>query len=156
MSHLEGETITSGLLNRNLFIWAKINHHHWGSLSLIIKPDGFTSWTSCRVWIFLIFKLLIALKKYNLPLLITENGICTEDDGLRWDYIREHLEATYQAIAEGADVIGYIYWSLLDNFEWDKGFGPRFGLVYVDYQNQNRAIKPSARNLAQVIKNGEI
>ena len=103
-----------------------------------------------------LYKLLISLAKYNLPILITENGICTQDDTLRWDYIREHLEELHRAIGQGAKVIGYIYWSLLDNFEWDKGFAPRFGLVQVDYQNYKRTIKASAYKLAEVFKSGEI
>ncbi len=103
-----------------------------------------------------LFKLLITAKKYNLPVLITENGICTEDDDLRWDYIREHLEQLQRAIGQGVRVLGYIYWSLIDNFEWDKGFTPRFGLVYVDYQNYKRTIKASAMKLAEVFKSGEI
>ena len=103
-----------------------------------------------------LYKLLIALKKYNLPILIAENGICTEDDNLRWDYIREHLEELHKAIEQGVGILGYIYWSLLDNFEWDKGFAPRFGLVHVDYQNQKRTIKTSAKKLAEVFKNNEI
>ncbi|MDO8489146.1 MAG: glycoside hydrolase family 1 protein [Candidatus Omnitrophota bacterium] len=103
-----------------------------------------------------LYKLLIALKKYNLPVLITENGICTEDDNLRWDYIREHLEQLHRAIGQGVKILGYIYWSLIDNFEWDKGFSPRFGLVYVDYQTQKRIIKESAKKFAQVVSSGEI
>ncbi len=121
------------------------NHHplRKNSLGWDIYPQG-------------LYKLLMALKRYNLPILITENGICTEDDDLRWDYIREHLEQIYQAIDQGAKVLGYIYWSLIDNFEWDKGFAPRFGLVHVDYQNQKRTIKASARKLAQIAQSGEI
>ena len=103
-----------------------------------------------------LFKLLVGLKKYNLPILITENGICTENDDLRWDYIREHLQELHKAIGQGVKVIGYIYWSLLDNFEWDKGFGPRFGLVHIDYQTQKRTIKASALKLAEVACSGEI
>lgn len=121
------------------------NHHPLpkNSLGWDIYPQG-------------LYKLLVALKKYNLPVLITENGICTEDDNLRWDYIREHLEELHKAIAEGVNVIGYIYWSLIDNFEWDKGFGARFGLVHIDYQDQKRTIRPSAIKLAQIAKSGEI
>lgn len=121
------------------------NHHPLpkNSLGWDIYPQG-------------LYKLLVALKKYNLPILITENGICTEDDSLRWDYIREHLVELHKAISQGVKVIGYIYWSLLDNFEWDKGFGPRFGLVHVDYQSQKRTIKESARKFAAVAKSGAI
>ena len=121
------------------------NHHPLpkNSLGWDIYPEG-------------LFKLLIAVQKYSLPVLITENGICTEDDGLRWDYIREHLVQLHRAIGQGVEVLGYIYWSLLDNFEWDKGFTPRFGLVHVDYQNYKRTIKTSAKKLAEVFKSGEI
>ncbi|MFA5004623.1 MAG: glycoside hydrolase family 1 protein [Candidatus Omnitrophota bacterium] len=103
-----------------------------------------------------LYKLLMQLKKYKLPVLITENGICTEDDSLRWEYIQGHLQETLRAAADGANVIGYIYWSLLDNFEWDKGFGPRFGLVHVDYNDYKRTIRESARRLADVCKTGRI
>jgi len=123
----------------------KYNHHplRKNSLGWDIYPEG-------------LYKLLSAVKKYNLPVLITENGICTEDDDLKWDYIREHLAQISRAISEGVEVIGYIYWSLIDNFEWDKGFDPRFGLVHIDYHSQKRTIRPSARKLAQVFKSGMI
>ena len=103
-----------------------------------------------------LYKLLLIMRKYNQPVLITENGICTEDDNLRWDYIREHLEELSKAMDQGVCVLGYIYWSLIDNFEWDKGFAPRFGLVHIDYQSQKRTIKESARKLAEVARQGEI
>jgi beta-glucosidase len=121
------------------------NHHplRKNSLGWDIYPEG-------------LYKLLMATSKYNLPVLITENGICTQDDDLRWDYIREHLEQLHRAIGQGVGVLGYIYWSLIDNFEWDKGFAPRFGLVHIDYQNQKRTIRSSAKKLAEVFKSGEI
>jgi len=94
-----------------------------------------------------LYKLLLQLKKYKLPVLITENGVCTEDDALRWEYIYGHLQSINRAMQEGVKVIGYIHWSLLDNFEWDKGFIPRFGLIHVDYNNYKRTIKASARKM---------
>ena len=103
-----------------------------------------------------LYDLLMSLKIYNLPVFILENGICTDNDALRWDYIREHLEELHRALGQGVRVIGYIYWSLIDNFEWDKGFAPCFGLVHVDYQNYKRTIRPSAQKLAEVFKSGEI
>jgi beta-glucosidase len=123
----------------------KYNHHplRKNSLGWDIYPQG-------------LYKLLVSLKKYNLPILITENGICTEDDNLKWDYIREHLEQLHKSMEEGVNVLGYIYWSLIDNFEWDKGFEPRFGLVHVDYLTQKRTIRPSAKKLAEVSKTGLI
>ena len=103
-----------------------------------------------------LYNLLIKLKKYRLPLFILENGVCTEDDNLRWEFICGHLKNIHLAIREGAEVLGYIYWSLIDNFEWDKGFGPRFGLIEVDYQNCQRKIRESARKFALVCKTGRL
>jgi len=101
-------------------------------------------------------ELLIRLKKYELPVFILENGICTDDDALRWDFIREHLFSLHKAISQGVKVLGYIYWSLLDNFEWDKGFGPRFGLVEVDYSDFRRTVRESARKFSAVCKSGKL
>ncbi len=101
-----------------------------------------------------LYNLLLRLKKYRLPIFILENGICAEDDGLRWDFICRHLKSLHQAIGQGVDILGYIYWSLIDNFEWDKGFSPRFGLIEVDYNTYNRRIRESAKKFAQVCKTG--
>jgi len=101
-----------------------------------------------------LYNLLLRLRWYNLPVFILENGICTEDDNLRWEFIREHLENLYLAVREGVRVLGYIYWSLIDNFEWDKGFGPRFGLIEVDYNTYKRTVRESARKFAEVCKTG--
>ena len=103
-----------------------------------------------------LYDLLITLKKYNLPVFILENGICTDNDALRWDYIREHLESVSQAMQAGVKIIGYVYWSLLDNYEWDKGFGPRFGLIEVDYHTYKRTVRESARKLSEVCKTGKL
>ena len=101
-----------------------------------------------------IYDLLMGLKKYSLPVFILENGICCQEDNQRWDYIREHLKKVHAAMANGVNVIGYLYWSLLDNFEWDKGFAPRFGLCAVDYSDYKRTPRDSARKLAQVASTG--
>ncbi|MCU0650716.1 MAG: family 1 glycosylhydrolase [Candidatus Omnitrophica bacterium] len=93
--------------------------------------------------------MLTALIRYKLPIFILENGICTDDDAQRWEFIRGHLSMVHKAIENGAKVIGYTYWSLLDNFEWDKGFVPRFGLIEVDYRTQARTVRESAKKLAQ-------
>lgn len=101
-----------------------------------------------------LYGLLLKLKRFNLPVFILENGICTEEDAQRWDFIREHLLSLHRAMQDGVRVWGYLYWSLMDNFEWDKGFAPRFGLVEVDYRTQNRIVRESARKFAEVCKNG--
>ncbi|MFH1857791.1 MAG: glycoside hydrolase family 1 protein [Candidatus Omnitrophota bacterium] len=96
------------------------------------------------------------LAKFRLPILITENGICTEHDEERWFFIRAHLAEAHRAIQEGANVLGYFYWSLLDNFEWAEGFRPRFGLVAVDFKTQRRTVRPSALQYADVCRTGEL
>ena len=101
-----------------------------------------------------LYNLLLGLKKYDLPVFILENGICTADDNLRWEFIVEHLKSINRAMAQGVEVLGYIYWSLMDNFEWDKGFGPRFGLIEIDYSNYKRTVRESARRFAQICKTG--
>ena len=136
----------SGWGIRNFFADnCKLNHRNLkkNSMGWDIYPQG-------------LYDLLISLKKYNLPVFILENGICTEDDSLRWDYIKEHLASINRAMLKGVNIWGYIYWSLLDNFEWDKGFAPRFGLIDVDYNNYRRSVRDSARQLAQVSRTGRM
>ena len=97
----------------------------------------------------------------NPPVYITENGAAFADppsvaghvleDPLRVDYLREHLRAVHAAIEQGADVRGYLAWSLFDNLEWAYGFSKRFGLVHVDYQTLKRTPKTSAHFYSRVI-----
>jgi beta-glucosidase len=101
-----------------------------------------------------LYEVLLELKKYGLPVMITENGICTADDDLRWKYIYDHLKNIHRAMRKGVHVTGYLYWSLMDNFEWDKGFGPRFGLIDIDYNTYKRTVRKSARKFGQVCKTG--
>lgn len=99
---------------------------------------------------------------YRMPrLYITENGCAFPDtpdetgfvaDWSRVDYLRGHLRAVWDAIQAGANVRGYFLWSLMDNFEWAHGFGPRFGLVRVEYDTGKRIPKQSAHWYSQVIK----
>lgn len=92
-------------------------------------------------------ELLIQLHdRYDLPpVYITENG-CSFDglhDAARIEFLDRHLAALLAAMGAGVDVRGYFVWSLLDNFEWSKGYAPRFGLVHVDYETQVRTPKDS-------------
>jgi beta-glucosidase len=91
------------------------------------------------------------VQKYMKPIYITENGLADAEDNKRSWYIREVLKHVHRAIEENIDVRGYFYWSLLDNFEWHKGFWPRFGLVEVDYNNLKRKIRESAIEYAKII-----
>lgn len=100
-----------------------------------------------------IFHILKRLNDFKKPIYITECGVADRDDVYRSWYIHEILRWVHRAIGEGTDVRGFMYWSLIDNFEWDKGFWPRFGLVEVDYNDkQRRIVRPSAREYAKVIK----
>jgi len=91
-----------------------------------------------------IYHVLKELKQYNKPIYITENGIADAGDTKRAKYIRNHLYWVGRAIQDGIDVGGYFYWSLIDNYEWEHGFGPRFGLVEINYETLERKIRPSA------------
>jgi beta-glucosidase len=98
------------------------------------------------------------IKKYygilRLPVIITENGTPTTDESFRINYLREHIKEVHRAIQEGIPVIGYMTWSLLDNFEWQLGYQERFrfGLVHVDFKTQKRTMKESGRWFSKLIK----
>jgi beta-glucosidase len=108
----------------------------------VIDPSGLT-------------ELLLRLHRDypSMPVVVTENGAAFDDrltpdgrvhDEARIDYLREHIGAVTTAVVAGADVRGYLVWSLLDNFEWALGYSKRFGLVHVDYASQTRTWKDSA------------
>ncbi len=88
----------------------------------------------------------------DTPLFVTENGIATADDADRIAFTDEALRGLSAAIADGADVRGYVHWSLLDNFEWMLGYAPTFGLVSVDRQTFARTPKPSLAWLGEVAR----
>ncbi|MGX5657814.1 glycoside hydrolase family 1 protein [Geodermatophilus nigrescens] len=88
----------------------------------------------------------------GLPLLVTENGIATADDDDRIAFTRDALTSLAGAVEGGADVRGYLHWSLLDNFEWMLGYRPTFGLVAVDRRTFARTPKPSLAWLGEVAR----
>ncbi|MBU2473303.1 MAG: glycoside hydrolase family 1 protein [Candidatus Omnitrophica bacterium] len=108
------------------------NHLGWD-----IYPQGFLD-------------ILVELGKYKLPVMITENGTAETEDRFYQEYLLSHLKSLAQAQAKGVDVAGYFWWSLLDNFEWDKGFKPRFGLFEVDYKTLTRISRPFAQTYAKI------
>jgi beta-glucosidase len=87
-----------------------------------------------------------------IPLVVTENGIGTQIDDERIEYMERALRGVLRCIGDGIDVRGYFYWSLLDNFEWVFGYRPTFGLIAVDRETQKRTLKPSARWLGGVAR----
>lgn len=98
-----------------------------------------------------LYHALVELKSYGKPIYVTENGIADASDTLRQKFIPAAIGAMEKAVADGAQVRGYFYWSLLDNFEWDKGYFLRFGLVHVDRSTQKRTIRESARQYSALI-----
>ncbi|MDP1546636.1 MAG: GH1 family beta-glucosidase [Anaerolineales bacterium] len=122
---------------------------NWG-----IDPDGLKR------------ELLYVKENYGSPkLYVTENGCAIPDqpdkngyvsDGSRILYIKSHLQSLHEAIQQGADVHGYFVWSVFDNFEWERGYGPRFGLIRVDYETMQRIPKQSAHWYSDIIKQNAI
>ncbi len=121
-----------------------------------------------EIWPEGLYKVLVRVKEEytDLPLYVTENGTTVMDtvseDGCVHDpdrvgYLRDHFAAVHQAIREGCDVRGFFVWSLLDNFEWGFGFTKRFGIVYVDYDDDlRRILKDSAHFVAQVLRSNSL
>lgn len=97
-----------------------------------IDPEGFR-------------QVLASAARWGRPILVTENGIATDDEPKRAAYIEQHRAALERAQADGADIRGYFYWSGLDNFEWAEGFRPHFGLIAVDRRTKARTIKAGAQ-----------
>ena len=126
-----------GIINtKNLHLW--INDLNWD-----MYPEG-------------IYTLLMRAAKYKKPIYITENGLPDKSDDKRALFIKQNLYWIHKAIENGAPVKGYFYWSLLDNFEWDKGFWPRFGLVGIDYKTLKRTIRPSAYEYKRICEENAV
>jgi beta-glucosidase len=122
------------------------------TMGWLIEPDGF-------------YDTLVALDREapRLPLYVTENGCASDDyvnpegqvnDIERIAYLAGHLDAAWRAIQDGVNLAGYFHWSLMDNFEWARGYQRRFGLYYVDFETQRRVAKRSARFYSEVARTG--
>ena len=127
-------------------------------------PRNALGWELCPSTLYWVLRFFS--ERYNMPIMVTENGVCLHDaqlsdgavnDGARVAYLQEVLQGVKRAVEEGVPVIGYQYWSLMDNFEWAEGYDPRFGLIYVDFKTQQRTIKASGYYYKKVIAtNGEL
>tara|TARA_Y100000996_G_C22123736_1_gene479219 strand:- start:131 stop:475 length:345 start_codon:yes stop_codon:yes gene_type:complete len=89
--------------------------------------------------------------KINKPIIITENGIADAMDDRRSLFIERYIYAMSRAIKEGANVKGYYYWSLMDNFEWAEGYDMRFGLYKVDFKTQERVLRKGSHTFLNII-----
>ncbi|OCT12824.1 glycoside hydrolase family 1 [Paenibacillus pectinilyticus] len=91
-----------------------------------------------------------AWKHLGIPIMITENGVATDDDTRRVAFIDRALQGVHACISDGIPVKGYMHWSLMDNFEWQLGFSRTFGLIEVDRTTQERTVKPSGHHLGSI------
>ena len=133
----------------------------WGNKPAQGDPDRLTSmgWVidgRCLYW-----TIRFMHERYGLPVMVTENGMADNDtispdgkvhDEKRIRFIHEYLAGVKRAVSEGIPVLGYQYWSMLDNFEWAEGYEPRFGIVHVDYKTQKRTFKDSAYDYKKIIE----
>ena len=103
-----------------------------------IYPEGF-------------YKALQTVNKLGLPIIVTENGIADNLDDRRALFINRYLYALYKAMDEEIDVLGYFYWSLMDNFEWAEGYSMKFGLYNVNFKTQERKLRKGSLALKNII-----
>ncbi len=99
-----------------------------------------------------IFDAIMSMHRYGKPIIITEHGVANADDGKRPRVIVAALKEVYHAVKSGVPILGYFHWSLMDNYEWEKGFSGRFGLVAVDYATMKRTPRRSAYVYADICK----
>jgi beta-glucosidase len=95
-------------------------------------------------------------KRYGKPMMVTENGIATQDEAQRKRYLEEHVAAVQQAREDGHDVRGYFVWSLLDNYEWHYGYDATFGLARMNPRTFARELKPAAFAYRDIIRRGGV
>ena len=96
-------------------------------------------------------EVLRKFSRYGVPLMVTENGIATIDEQQRTRFVQDHVEALRLAMRGGIPVLGYLYWTLMDNYEWTAGRTARFGLADVDFSTQERRPRPAAEALKSLI-----
>ena len=148
-----------------LNIYTSYNYADWGGGKKADDsiPKNCLGWAidpRCMYW-----NVKFVYEKYRLPIMITENGLAALDkvaddggihDEARIDFAKNYLANLKRAADEGAKIIGYQHWSLMDNFEWAEGYEPRFGLIHVDFESGKRTLKDSAYWYKHVIEtNGE-
>jgi beta-glucosidase len=133
---------------KNKIDFLGINYYFHNQISLIPgqkrrrhlnKSD--TDWDICPQGLYRVIK--EAYQQCRQPIFITENGLADAYDSIRPSFIREHIQWLHEAYTQGLPIIGYLYWSLMDNVEWQRGKQPRFGLMAMDYENLMATPRPS-------------
>lgn len=142
---------THDFLGINYYFHARFKHHGW--IPQRFNPGMQTHDVSDLGWEIYpegIFDALTDLSD-GIPIYITECGIASTNDDRRNRFLILYLQEVARAIKAGVNVRGFFYWSLIDNFEWQLGFEPRFGLIEVDYKTQKRFVRTSALTFAEII-----
>ncbi len=103
-----------------------------------------------------LFQAIKAVLKYDKPIYITENGLPDKDDRLRPSFLITHLREIWRAISFCYPVMGYYHWSLVDNFEWDRGWTQRFGLIELNTETQERKLRQSGQLYGEICRSGSI
>lgn len=142
--HLIHSSSNSAMLFGEVKVEENLLDHQVNDLGWEIYPEG-------------LYKVIKAnYDKYNLPIYITENGIPDQTDSKRAKFIYDHMVEVNRLIDHGVDVRRYYHWSLLDNMEWNDGYGPRFGLVEVNYDTLERRIRKSGHFYGEICKEKKI
>lgn len=141
--------VKAGTIGPSLLVGraCKLNHH---------VESGVRSSIGWEVYPRGLVAVLDRFSAYGIPMFITENGIATEDDTLRCRFLLEHLQVVAAALAQGKNILGYVHWSLIDNFEWHHGYEPRFGLMEVDFESFERRARPSAELFSQICQSRRV
>ncbi|MEJ5228729.1 MAG: beta-galactosidase BgaS [Pseudothermotoga sp.] len=122
-----------------------------GGMSKDSRPVSDFGWETYPEGLLKVLKAIY--NRYKLPVMVSENGVADCRDWLRPYHLVGHLYATEKAIEEGVKVFGYLHWSIVDNYEWARGYHMRFGLAETDYQTKQLIPRPSMYIFREVVKN---
>jgi beta-glucosidase len=125
------DLVVGALSGPNVYTPAAVPEHPRNDLGWEVYPEG-------------LYRLLRRYSRRGWPLVVTETGVADGRDVLRSDFLRAHIYAVDRARAEGVDVVGFIYWSLIDNFEWSHGARGHFGLFSIDFADPVLTRRPTS------------
>ncbi len=103
-----------------------------------------------------LFRVIKHVRRYGRPIYITENGVPDATDRLRPAFLLSHLREVWRAVSFNWPIMGYYHWSLVDNFEWERGWTQRFGLLSLDPETQDRSLRQSGRLYGEICHSDSI
>jgi beta-glucosidase/6-phospho-beta-glucosidase/beta-galactosidase len=144
----------------NYYTRAIIKSVGWGAHAILGKAcrldhhadKGVMSDTGWEVYPVGLRMTLEKFSRLGVPLFVTETGVATADETLRREFIRQHLEVLAEASSAGLNVMGYLYWSLIDNYEWAMGTEPHFGLAAIHPTTHERLSRPCAKEFERICR----